>query len=78
MPNPSRDAARQMMQEIKATKIEDRLRKPSKSELLKRLMTENQVDKAYILDQYLNSVKEQNQQWKKGKIALSPKSNKSN
>jgi hypothetical protein len=41
VPNPSRDAARLMMQEIKATKLEDRIRKPKKSELLKRLMTEN-------------------------------------
>ena len=56
VPNPSRDAARLMMQEIKATKLEDRLRKPSKSQLLKRLMTQNQANKAYILHQYLESV----------------------
>ena len=58
VPNPSRDAAHLMMQQIKATKLEDRIRKPSKSELLKRLMTENQVNKAQILDQYLDSVKQ--------------------
>lgn len=61
IPNPSRDAARQMMQEIKASKLEDRFNPPSKQAKLKRLMRENQVNKAKILDSYLDSVKMQNQ-----------------